>query len=250
MERGGRRPEVVTTTGSPPAPAALPPARGRGLSSSPAGYRPRTFAISLFLDIGQGAGLAGASGVRPYLPPLLAGALARADTGIDFDGSSFHFLESPGFLLAVFALAVVSYGAERSLANQPREGASGAPPRDRLRLAALALGIAGVVIGALLFAGSLAADGQTSWPGLIGGALCAGLAWAALGALFDRARGRVQGSASGLLSVYADLAALALAAVAIFIEPVAYLAIAAFVVLLVRGRREGERKYAGLRILR
>jgi hypothetical protein len=248
VERGGRRPEVVTTRGSPPAPAALPPARGGGLSSSPAGYRPRTFAISLFLDIGQGAGLAGASGVRPYLPPLLAGALARADAGIDFDGSSFHFLESPGFLLAVFALAIVSYGAERSLANQqPAEG-SGSP--DRGRVVALALGIAGLILGALLFAGSLAADDQTSWPGLIGGALCAGLAWAALGALFDRARGRVQGSAAGLLSVYADLAALALAAVAIFVEPVAYLAIAAFVVLVVRGRRDGERKYAGLRILR
>jgi hypothetical protein len=236
VERGGRRPEVVTTTGSPPSPAALPPARGRGLSSSPAGYRPRTFAISLFLDIGQGAGLAGASGVRPYLPPLLAGALARADAGIDFDGSSFHFLESPGFLLAVFALAVVSYGAERSLPNQ--------------RAVAVALGIAGVVLGALLFAGSLAAGGETSWPGLIGGAACAALAWAALGALFDRARGRVQGGAAGLLSLYADLAALGLAAVAIFVEPVAYLAIAAFVVLLVRGRGGADRKYAGLRILR
>ncbi len=241
MERGGRRPEVVTTRGSPPAPAALPPARGRGLSSSPAGYRPRTFAISLFLDIGQGAGLAGASGVRPYLPPLLAGALARADAGIDFDGSSFHFLESPAFLLAVFAMAVVSYGAERSLANQPRE---------RARNVALVLGLAGVVLGALLFAGSLAAADQTSWPGLIGGALCAGLAWAAVGALLDRARGRLDSGAAGLLSVYADAAALVLAAVAIFIEPVAYLAIAAFVLLLVRGRRGADRKYAGLRILR
>jgi hypothetical protein len=241
VERGGRRPEVVTTTGSPPAPAALPPARGRGLSSSPAGYRPRTFAISLFLDIGQGAGLAGASGVRPYLPPLLAGALARADAGIDFDGSSFAFLESPGFLLAVLALAVVSYGAERSLANQPGE---------RTRLAALGLGIAGVILGALLFAGSLAAGDRTSWPGLIGGALCAALAWAAVSALLDRARGRLDSGAAGLLSVYADVAALVLAAVAIFVEPVAYLAIAAFVLLLVRGRQSGDRKYAGLRILR
>jgi hypothetical protein len=186
--------------------------------------------------------------VRPYLPPLLAGALARADAGIDFDGSSFHFLESPAFLLAVFALAVVSYGAERSLANQPAaEPGAGA---DRARPVALALGIAGLVLGALLFAGSLAADGQTSWPGLIGGAACAALAWTAVGALFDRARGRLQGGAAGLLSVYADAAALALAAVAIFIEPVAYLALAAFVLLLMRGRRDGDRKYAGLRVLR
>ena len=179
--------------------------------------------------------------MRPYLPALLAGALARADAGIDFDGTSFHFLESPGFLLAVFALAVVSYGAERSLANQPRERARGL---------ALALGVAGMILGALLFAGSLAAADETSWPGLIGGALCAVLAWAAVAALLDRARGRLDSGAAGLLSVYADAAALVLAAVAIFVEPVAYLAIAAFVFLLVRGRRSGDRKYAGLRILR
>ncbi len=41
-----------------------------------------------------------------------------------------------------------------------------------------------------------------------------------------------------------------LAAIAIFIEPVAFLALAAFVVLLVRGRAQDDRKYAGLRILR
>ena len=41
--------------------------------------------MSLFLDIGKGAGLASASGVRPFLPPLLAGALARGNIGINFD---------------------------------------------------------------------------------------------------------------------------------------------------------------------
>ena len=32
----------------------------------------------------------------PFLPPLLAGALARGDVGIDFDGTDWSFLESPG----------------------------------------------------------------------------------------------------------------------------------------------------------
>ena len=115
---------------------------------------------------------------------------------------------------------------------------------------AVALGVLGLALGALLFAGSLAAGGETSWPGLIGGALCALLAWAAVGAVFDRARGRLQGGAANLLSVYADAAALLLAALAIFVEPVAYLALAAFLVLLVQGRRGGDKKYAGLRVLR
>jgi hypothetical protein len=114
----------------------------------------------------------------------------------------------------------------------------------------MGLGVLGVAIGALLFAGSLAAGKEAAWPGLVGGALCAALAWAAVGALFDRARGRLRGGAASLLSLYADGAALVLAALAIFVEPVAYIALAAFVLVLVRGRRGADRKYAGLRVLR
>ena len=35
--------------------------------------------MSVFLDTTTGMGLAGATGVRPYLPPLLAGGLARGE---------------------------------------------------------------------------------------------------------------------------------------------------------------------------
>lgn len=211
----------------------------------PAGYRQRGPATSLFLDIGQGAGLAGASGIRPFLPPLLAGALARGDIGVDFSGTSWDFLESPGFLLAIFALAVIWYGAERS------------GPNRMLDLAAASIGLA---LGALLFAGSLAEGGSQAWPGIFAGVACGALAWAAVGGLLERTRGRLAAqdrgsgangqSSAGLLTAYAEAAALLLAALAIFLPPVSFLALAAFVFLLVRGRREGERKYAGLRVLR
>lgn len=192
--------------------------------------------VSLVLDIGQGAGLAGASGVRPFLPPLLAGALARGDVGIDFDGSGWEFLEQPPFLVVVLALAIVAYVAERSGANR--------------RAIAIGTLVAAVPLGALLFAGSLAAGGSSALPGLVAGVACALLAALAVGGLLDRAARRLDDSAARLLVVYADVAALVLAALAIVLPPVGFLALIAFALLLLRGRGRDERKYAGLRILR
>ncbi|HEX2125585.1 MAG TPA: hypothetical protein VHF45_03370 [Thermoleophilaceae bacterium] len=215
--------------------------------------------MSLFLDIGTGAGLAGATGVRPFLPPLLAGALARGDVGIDFDGTDWSFLESPGFLLAVLALAVITYGAERSGSNlSPRAlaGRGGQGSRDPgargdgWRPLALAGGLIGLVIGALLFAGALADGGEAGWIGLLAGPVCAALGWFAVGGLLERARRRLEGGAVTLLALYAEGAALVLAALAIFLPPVSFLALIGFVVLLVGGRRREGEKYAGLRVLR
>lgn len=188
------------------------------------------------MDIGQGSGLAGATGVRPFLPPLLAGAMARGDVLIDFDGSGWRFLESPGFLLAVFGLALLWFGAERSGANPAL-----------VERAVLGLGI---LLGALLFAGSLASGDNAAWPGLVAGAGCALLGRAALGGLFERAARRLDEGASGLLPLYAEGAALLLAAVAIVAPPLSFLALAGFLLLLVKGGRAEDRKYAGLRVLR
>lgn len=188
------------------------------------------------MDIGQGAGLSGASGARPFLPPLLAGALARADVGLDFDDSGWQFLESPGFLLAVLALGVVWYLAERSGANH--------------RLVRLGSLFFAVVFGALLFGGSLAEGGEAELPGIFAGAAVAVLAFLAINGLLDRAARRLDDDAAGFLNLYADALALILAAIAIFVPPVAFLALAAFVVVLLKGRAAADRKYAGLRILR
>ena len=191
-------------------------------------------AISLFLDIGQGAGLSAATGVRPYLPPLVAGALARGDAGIDFEGTDYSFLEEPAFLAGVLALAVLAYLLERA-------------GRGEL---VRPLGLVGIALGALMFAGSLADGDHTSWPGLIAGAACALLALVAVTAFLDRVRRRLEGGAATLLDVYADLAALVLAGLSILAPPVGFAALAAFLWLLVRGRQGEERKYEGLRILR
>ena len=118
------------------------------------------------------------------------------------------------------------------------------------KLVRYGLAALGAILGALLFAGSLAEGDTVSWPGLIGGAAAALLGFAAVGGLLERARGRLDEGAAGLLTAYADIAALVLAAIAIFVPPVSFLALIALAFLLVRGRQDGNRKYAGLRILR
>jgi hypothetical protein len=203
--------------------------------------------MSLFLDIGTGAGLASATGVRPYLPPLLAGGLARGDIGIDFDGTDLWWLESPGFLAALLALAVIGFLVERSGPNRASPDIGGRIGRGPAEILA---GVIALVLGALLFAGALLDNGQEAWIGLVFGPLCAALGWVAVGGLVERVRARLAPEQAALVTAYADGAALILAAIAIFVPPLAYLAIPGFVVLLLGGRRREGEKYAGLRILR
>jgi hypothetical protein len=189
---------------------------------------------------------------------LLAGALARGDLGIDFDGAGWRFLESPGFLLAVFGLAVLSYGAERSTLNRAGGTTSAAdeaePPAATPAGARRVLGwveaALGAVLGGLLFAGTLDTAGREAWPGMIAGIACAALAWASAGGLFDRARRRLDDRAAGLVTLYAEATALLLVLVAVLVPAASFVALVAFAVLLVRGRRHEPRKYAGLRLLR
>ena len=194
--------------------------------------------MDLFLAISQGTGLALATGIRPFLPPLLAGVLARADLGLDFESSDFAFLESIPFLAIMVVLAVIV---------TVRPQFSGRTP---------ALFVAGVaiVLGALEFAGSLAGEDYAGGPGLAAGALCAVVGYLAATSFFGRAEARLAGRAepgsAALFSVYADGAALVLAALSIAVPPLSYVALGFCAWVLVERRRRAGRKYEGLRVLR
>jgi uncharacterized membrane protein YhaH (DUF805 family) len=198
--------------------------------------------MSLAFDIGQGAGLAGATGVRPFLPPILTGALASGDIGVDFDGTNFDWVESPGFLGAVLALSVLIYVYERQA--DPSEAREGRSPLQAV------LAVIAMALGAVMFGASLSEGGETEWPGVIAGMLCAFLGFLAVAMLFARARARLEGGAAALLNVYADVTSLVLAGLSILFPPLGFVVLAGFIVLLLRAQRGGDQKYEGLRILR
>lgn len=192
--------------------------------------------MRLLIDILQGAGLAGAAGIRPFLPALVAGAFARGNVLIDFDGTKFSFLERPGWLLAlVLAVAIAGILERRGIAQRSLESA----------LAGIGIGL-----GALLFAATLDDRFDIWWPGLLAGGLCAALAGAATRALLVRTRARLDSSARAALPVYAEAIALTLAALAVVVAPVSIVALGFFILLLRGGRRREGEKYAGLRILK
>lgn len=192
------------------------------------------------LDLLQGIGIAAAVGIRPFLPTLLAGALASANLGIDFTGTKFAFLESAPFLLAIVVLVAALGVAER------RRGGDLTGLRAGLAL----LIAAALVLGALQGAGSLADGSSTWWPGLIVGAAAAALGFAAARSLFTRVRARLDPEAAGTIPLYAEGAALAAAGLSILLPPLAILVVAGLAWLLAGGRRRAGEKYAGLRILR
>jgi hypothetical protein len=194
--------------------------------------------MDLLMAISQGVGVSLATGVRTFLPPLVVGALARADAGIDFNGTGYAFLESiPWLALLVLLVAVVTF-AERA----------------RVVVPALVLIVCAGVIGALEFAGTLADEGYAAGPGIAAGAACAVVGFLAARTFFGRAAARARSGgedeAASLVDLFAQGAALLLAVLAVFAWPVAWPAFAfALWVLLVQRRRAGQ-KYEGLRILR
>jgi hypothetical protein len=196
--------------------------------------------MDFLLDLLQGIGLAAAVGVRPFLPVLLAGALAAANLGLDFDGTDFAFLEEWPFLLGVLILVA-------GLDIVGRRAGRDAPDRPPLLYALLALALA---LGALVAAGSVAEDSSDWWAGAIAGVAAAALGFEAARQLFGRVRRRLDEQAAAALPVYAEGVALVAAGISILFPPLALLVVGAMIWLLAGGRRREGEKYAGLRILR
>jgi hypothetical protein len=193
--------------------------------------------VDFVLDLLQGLGIAAAVGIRPFLPVILVGALAAGDLGLDFDGTSFAFLEQAPFLAGMLVLMAVATVAMRRADLD-------APP---YMWALLAIALAA---GALEAAGSLADRDHPVLPGIVGGVLAATLGFFAARSLFGRVRRRLDADAQTVLPAYAEGAGLVAAGLSVLFPPLAILVLGALAWLLAGGRRRAGEKYAGLRILR
>src|SRR5918993_3889364 len=188
--------------------------------------------MDFLLDLLQGIGLAAAVGIRPFLPVLLAGALAAANLGLDFDGTDFAFLEEWPFLLGVLVLVA-------GLDIIGRRAGRDAPDRPPLLYALLALALA---LGALLAAGSVAEDSSDWWAGAIAGVAAAALGFEAARQLFGRVRRRLDEQAAGALPGYAEGMALLAAGIPVLFPPLALVVVGGVVLLLPRRPPRGGGK--------
>jgi hypothetical protein len=181
---------------------------------------------------------------------LLAGALATSGAlGVSFDRGAYTFLESDWWLLLIVVALVLAYVLQMLFGLAPTID----PAERSKRPDPLAASLAGLGLGAgaLLFAGTLAAHGDSAWPGVLGGFLVAGLAQRASGPVIARARTRLPDrGAREALTVYLDSVSLLLAALVALLHPLGYVAILLLAWFLWRMRSRSDEKYAGLRILR
>ncbi len=200
--------------------------------------------MHLAFDIFQGIGIAAAVGIRPFVPGLAAGALAAGGVEIHFDHTSYSFLQSGPFLLAMVVGAALLIVVDQAVWTAGWGRIQG-------RTLVALLSIISLALGALFFAGSLARDHHAAWPGWIGGVICAAIGIAGSRPFLMRLRSRLDDAAAAVgLPLIADGSALLVAVLSIVAPPVGVIALLGLLWLLYRGQQRGEQKYAGLRILR
>lgn len=191
--------------------------------------------MDVFLAICQGLGLALAAGVGGMLAVLLMSVLAHVDVGWDLDGTDFAWFEASWFIPILFGLNVVAYLY-----------ASGRLPKEAGR--GVLLGLV-TILGAVVFAGSMAAETSAWWPGLALGAAAAALTFLLADGFLAGATARSEETA-GTLNLMVTGAAVALVFLALFLPPASILAAIGLVVLAAGRRRRAGEKYEGLRSLR
>lgn len=200
--------------------------------------------MDLLLAICQAIGLALAVGVGGPPAGLFIAAMAKIHAGIDVRGTDWEFLGSTWFLIVMVVLAALSFVLPRNDSAR------------RLPQAAFAL-----VFGAIAGAASLAEQGESAAVGLIVGALVgAGSSLVATDVLIGAQRraarprrgssGEEESAAAATLDLIFAAAGIAIAIVALFVPPLALLAIAGLAVLASGRRRRASEKYEGLRVLR
>jgi Domain of unknown function (DUF4126) len=194
--------------------------------------------VHLVFDICQGIGVAAAVGIRPFLPALVTGALAAGNVEIHFNHTDYSFLQSVPFLLAMAVCVALGLTIVARLGESNRSAGE------------TVIGVISLALGALFFAGSLARGHYAAWPGLIGGVVCAAIGIAASLPLLRRVRARLDAEAARALPLLAEGAAAVAAGLSVIAPPVGAVLLVALIWFLVAGRRRGEQKYAGLRILR
>ena len=182
------------------------------------------------------AAINGATGaVAAWRPALAFGGFAIADLGVNVTGTDLSFLEQPAFLLVVTVFLVASLLLHGYASREP---------------AASAIAGLGIGLGAVLFAGELASDGYTWWPGIVAGAAIAAFSQFAVRDTVRGARERLGDEHRGGLPIYLELVAGLAAMLAIVAPPVSIVYIVFLVRLLLARRRRAGEKYAGLRSLR
>jgi uncharacterized membrane protein len=196
--------------------------------------------MHLAFDIFQGIGVAAAVGIRPFLPALVASALAAGDVELSFKHTDFSFLQKPVFLL-IMVLGVVALGLfERRFSGSTEE-----PRWLTYGLAAVSL-----ALGALFFGAELARRHDPVVIGIVAGVICAGIGVLATFPLLARVRARLDRDAVTALPFITGAVAAIGAALSVVAPPFGVILLLALLWLLIAGRGRAQQKYAGLRILR